>query len=153
MTQVRRVSLPEMLAETGMPALGYSRPQDDEILLVEGLPKGVEREVLGHEAAHISKGQEGPFLGSVLKFAAPIVGGIIGSRGSKSAAKTSANAQREAAALASRDARLSLLTNILMNTPAINTGNAARSQLAGMLGVQSPAVDYAKYSKFFEGGQ
>ena len=81
------------------------------------------------------------------------VGGALGAKGSKKAAKTSANAQREAAALASRDARLSLLTNILMNTPAINTGNAARSQLAGMLGVQSPAVDYAKYSKFFEGGQ
>ena len=78
MTTVTRVSLAEMINETGIPALGYSRPQDDEILLVDGLPKAQEREVLAHEAEHISKGEEGPFLKKLVSAAAPIVGGILG---------------------------------------------------------------------------
>lgn len=141
MTQVKRVSLAEMIGETGMPALGYSRPQADEILLVDGMPKAKENEVLAHEYEHMARGEEGPFLGAI-GGALGIGSALLGSKASKKAGQQSADASRYGADLQNQQFNLSMLANLLMNAPAINTGNAARSQLAGMLGIETPAINY-----------
>ena len=37
------------------------------------------------------------------------------------------------------------LQNLLLNAPTINSGNIARSELMGILGLDSPGVDYGQY--------
>jgi hypothetical protein len=72
MTTVTHVSAKEMKERTGFKhALGYSLPEEDEILVRKGLSKKVKKEVLAHEEEHIANDEEGPFLGS-------IIGGIGG---------------------------------------------------------------------------
>ena len=85
MTTVRYVSKKQMVNETGMDALGYAKPKNALILLRKGLSKKVEQEGRGHEAGHIKKGEEGPFLG----VGAAMLGGslISGYMGSKAAGK------------------------------------------------------------------
>ena len=38
------------------------------------------------------------------------------------------------------------LQNLLLNAPTINSGNIARSELMGILGLDSPGVDYGQYA-------
>lgn len=154
MTTVRRISLADMVNETGMPTLGYSRPQNDEILLVDGLPKSAEKEVLAHEYEHMGKGEEGPFgplAAAGIMGGASILGGIMGGKAAKDAAKTSAQGSREALAENRRQFDLSMLSNILLNAPSINTGNSARSALAAMLGLDVPGIDYSQMAGMFGG--
>jgi hypothetical protein len=70
MTAVTYVSKAEMKKRTGLStALGYSFPEEDEILVRKGLDPEVKKEVLAHEEEHILKGEEGPgffdFLGNI----------------------------------------------------------------------------------------
>lgn len=151
--QVKRVSLAEMLAETGTPALGYSQPQKNRILIQDGLPKSVHNEVMAHEWEHMSRGEEGPFawVPAAIGAVGSIAGGILGSKGAEKAADTSAAASREATAENKRQFNLGLLASLLLNAPAINTGNQARSRYAGLLGLNTPATDYTKMSRYFRG--
>lgn len=66
MTAIKRVTLSEMIKETGMPVMGYANPKKDKIFLLKGLTKDKEKEVLAHEHEHISKNEEGPFWGAVI---------------------------------------------------------------------------------------
>lgn len=79
-------------------------------------------------------------------------GGFLASKGAKSAAKKSAKSQMEAAQLADRQAKISMLQNILLNAPAVNSQNIARSELAGMLGLRTPATDYRKAAQLVSPG-
>ena len=132
-----------MLEETGLPALGYARPQNDEILLVDGLSKAVEKEVLAHEAEHIQRGEEGPLLGSVVSaFAGPVIGGLLGvDDAAGEAAKVSARGSQAALAENRRQFDLATLVNVLLNLPSINAGNIARSQLLSEMGLSTPETD------------
>ena len=88
MTQVKRVSLAEMLEETGTPALGYSKPQKNTIYIRDGMPKGLENEVMAHEYDHMSRGEEGPFDPiSALAVGGSLVSGFLGAKGAKDAAR------------------------------------------------------------------
>jgi hypothetical protein len=81
MTTISRVTAKQMHQKTGLrTALGYALPKEDKILIRKGLPKDLEKEVLGHEEKHIGRGEEGPFLGALLGAGASILGGIFGSR-------------------------------------------------------------------------
>lgn len=96
MTAVRYVSGPEMERRTGMGhALGYAFPDEDEILIRKGLPQDVEREVRAHEAEHIEKGEEGPFLDALIGAGASILGGVLGSNSASKASKAQAKAAQE----------------------------------------------------------
>lgn len=76
MTAVKRLSLEEMIEETGIPnALGYARPDEDEILIREDLDKATEKKVMAHEANHIANDEEGPFIGAIISGVTSMVGG------------------------------------------------------------------------------
>lgn len=95
MTKVVHVSQKEMENKTGFKqALGYSLPEEDTILVRKGLPKKLKKEVLAHEEEHIAKGEEGPWLGSLI--GAGI--GLLGAKKQSDAAKDAARAQSQAAA-------------------------------------------------------
>lgn len=91
MTVVKRVSRNEMIKQTGMDALGYTKPKNHLILVRKGLPKKTEKEVLYHEGEHMKKGEEGPLLGvGAAILGGSVVSGLLGSRAaSKQAAATS----------------------------------------------------------------
>lgn len=61
MTAIRYLNGRDMVARTGMNALGYADPNRGEILIREGLPKDVEMKVRQHEWNHINSGEEGPY--------------------------------------------------------------------------------------------
>lgn len=63
MTVLKRVSEREMIEKVGGNFLGYALPDEDTVYVRKGLPKNLENEVRNHELEHISKGEEGPFLG------------------------------------------------------------------------------------------
>lgn len=75
MTVVKRVSLQEMVKETGLDTLGYAKPKDNVIFLRKGLSKDKEKEVLAHEFDHIKKDEEGPFWGAIISAAGSLLGG------------------------------------------------------------------------------
>lgn len=76
MTKVKRVSLRQMVNETGMAdALGYSKPDKDTILIRKDLPKDLEKTVMAHEADHMQRGEEGPFLGGLISAGLSLFGG------------------------------------------------------------------------------
>jgi len=152
MTEVKRISLVDMIEETGMPALGYSRPQEDEILLVDGLPKPLEKEVMAHEHDHIAAGEEGPFIGALIGAGASLFGAKKAGDAAGDAAAASERGTMAGIAENRRQFDTSTLVNLLMNMPSINTGNVARSQLAGMLGLEVPGVDYGSYAGLFNKG-
>lgn len=170
MTHIKRVSLAEMLEETGMPALGYARPKEDQILLVDGLPKEKEKEILAHEADHIMRGEEGPGgLGNLIGSVAPIVGSFFGPVGTAvgalaggllsdkpggggRAAQTSAGGADAALAENRRQFDLSSLVNVLLNLPSINSGNITRSQLLSDMGISTPATDTGGILDLIGGG-
>ena len=63
MTALTYVTPEVMEARTGFKtALGYAFPKQDEILILKGLSKKVEKKVKQHEEEHILKGEEGPGL-------------------------------------------------------------------------------------------
>ena len=93
MTAVRYVTEVQMERKTGMRgALGYAFPDEDLILLQNGMPKPLEMEVRAHEAEHIRKGEEGPFLGSLIGAGASILGGIMSSNSASRATRAQKNA-------------------------------------------------------------
>jgi hypothetical protein len=148
MTTINRVSLSEMLEETGMPALGYSQPDNDRILVLEGLDRETEKTVLGHEFEHMSKGEEGPFWEVAIPAIASVAGGLLGAKGSKDAAKASERAQMEGIRAQEEATDLGLY----MNLPGINTANVARSTLASLLGLNVPGVSTGGGGQQLTGG-
>ena len=81
MTVLQYVSQGQMEDQTGFrTALGYAFPKEDKILIREGLPKELEKEVKQHEEDHILKGEEGPGLFSS-------IGKIFGGKSKKKGAK------------------------------------------------------------------
>jgi hypothetical protein len=99
MTAIRYVTAQEMERRTGMGrALGYAFPDEDEILIRKGLSEDIEREVRAHEAEHIERGEEGPFLDALLGAGASILGGVLGSKSSSKAAKAQERAAQESIA-------------------------------------------------------
>lgn len=87
--KVEYVSRSRMIDETGMDALGYTQPHKERILIQKGLDKDTEHEVRKHEWDHAKKGEEGPFWG-------PILGGLIGALGARSAADAQAQSTQSA---------------------------------------------------------
>jgi hypothetical protein len=104
MTQIQTISAKEMTRRTGVNnALGYSYPKKDLILLKKGLTGKKKREVLDHEINHLAKGEEGPFLSSLISSGAGLVGSYMGGKSQQKAADAAAAAQREQSALARAD--------------------------------------------------
>lgn len=92
MTQIKHVTEKEMTRRTGVRnALGYTFPDKDLILLRKGLTGAAKREVLDHEMNHLKKGEEGPFIGSVISGALS----IMGSRKQAKAASDASDITRE----------------------------------------------------------
>ena len=147
MTVVKRVSMAEMLLETGMPALGYSQPDKDRILLRKGLPKKKEREVLGHEYEHIAKGEEGPWV-QFIPMAISAGSALLNAKGAKDASKASAESSEAAIA----EQRRQFDTVMGLNQNAMNTGNAARNQLASILGLSVPNDPYTPLGGYGSSG-
>jgi len=86
MTQIQAISAKEMTRRTGCRnALGYSYPKKDLILLRKDLKGKKKREVLDHEINHLSRGEEGPFLGTALSMAGPVLGALGGVMGGDAA--------------------------------------------------------------------
>jgi hypothetical protein len=76
-------------------ALGYTKPDQDLILLRKGLRGEARRKVIEHEVEHLKKGEEGPLLGAALALGA---GSYLSGRESrKGAGAASASAERQAA--------------------------------------------------------
>ena len=91
MTAINYVSQKEMQKKTGLKgALGYSFPGEDKILIRKGLTTAKKKEVLAHEEEHIAKGEEGPFLGTLLTIGSTLLGAGIGADAQKDAARTAA---------------------------------------------------------------
>ncbi len=74
MTQVQHVTAKEMTRRTGIEnCLGYTYPDKDLILLKKGLTGKKKKEVLAHEVNHLRKGEEGPFLGTMMSMGAGLM--------------------------------------------------------------------------------
>jgi len=136
MTVLTRVSQPEMKRRTGFGgALGYALPEEDEILIREDLPKKLEKEVIEHEEEHILKGEEGPFLGSIIGAATSIFGAHQQSKSAKKAAK----AQRKAAQAEIDFAKESRDLARADAAPYREAGYKALDALMSMTGLAAPA--------------
>lgn len=134
MATVKRVSRNKMVEETGMDTLGYTRPQNNMILVRDDLPKSKEKEVLGHEFDHLKNGEEGPFLGAV---AGAVISGIMGQKSAKTQAGAVKEGSREAIAEQRRQYDLSRQDL----APYRQTGTAALNQIAQMYGLASTDTD------------
>lgn len=80
-----------------------------------------------------------PDIGSAIGAGGSIIGGLIGSDASDDAA----DAASQASLAGVRENRRQFDTVLNLQAPAINTGNAARSMLASILGISQPAYSYA----------
>ncbi len=89
MTQIVPVTKKEMVRRTGVDALGYTFPEKDTILIRKTLSGEDKRIVLKHEIDHLEKGEEGPFLLSLL-------GGLVGLAGASMAAGAQSSANQAA---------------------------------------------------------
>jgi len=132
MTAITYVSQKEMKQRTGFGrALGYSLPQEDEILLRKGLTKEKKKEVLAHEEDHIARGEEGPFLGA-------LIGGAISLFGASKSASSSKRAAATAAAGSERDIEFQRESRDLARgdqAPYVAAGQTALSALMDMTGL------------------
>lgn len=92
MTKVVNVSTKEMARRTGLSnALGYAFPDKNTVVLHKALKGKARKAVLQHEMDHISKGEEGPFLGAL----AGIAGGVLSYMGSKKQADAMSSAAQQ----------------------------------------------------------
>ena len=93
MTRVTEVSQKEMARRTGLPtALGYAFPKKNEVLVRRELKGKARKKVLRHEMEHISKKEEGPWIGNVISGAAS----LFGARSQANAAEDAARATERA---------------------------------------------------------
>lgn len=143
MTAIRYVTEGQMLRETGMKALGYAFPDEDEILIRKGLPKEVELEVRAHEAEHIEKGEEGPFLGGLLGVGASLLGGFFGSKSSDKATKAQTQASQDSIAF-QRESRDMALAYQKPYRDASYAATAALMDLTGLSRGGGRAIDIAQ---------
>lgn len=149
MTAVVPVSQKEMKRQTGMGrALGYSLPKEDKILVRKDLPDDLKKEVLAHEEEHITKGEEGPFLGSLIGgvggfllggpagavAGASIGGGLDASRAADKAADTQVDAANQEIAYARETRDLARSDQ----APYISAGHTALQALMDMTGLSAP---------------
>jgi len=147
MTAVVPVSQREMKRQTGMGrALGYSLPKEDKILVRKDLPDDLRKEVLAHEEEHITKGEEGPFLGSLISGVGSFLGGPLGTAaltagsallGSRAADKA-ADAQTDAANQEIAYARETRDLARGDQAPYISAGHTALQALMDMTGLSAP---------------
>jgi hypothetical protein len=146
MTAITYVSQKEMKKRTGLStALGYSLPEEDEILVRKGLDPELKKEVLAHEEEHILKGEEGPGLGSFFKKALnliPVVGPIISTAATLIGGSKSAGAQKDAARTAAAGSERELEFNRESRdlaradqAPYVSAGHTALSALMDMTGL------------------
>ena len=88
MTVISYVTQKEMEDQTGFKhALGYALPEEDKILLRDGLSHEMKKKVLAHEEEHIRKGEEGPWVAAAIAAGSAILSAVSGSKSSKSASK------------------------------------------------------------------
>jgi hypothetical protein len=159
MTAIRYVTAGQMKRRTGMGrALGYAFPESDEILIREGLPKEVEREVRAHEAEHIEKGEEGPFLGALIGAGASLLGGVLGSKSASKASKAQERAAQESIAFQreSRDLALEYqrpyreasysATSALMDLTGLSRGTPS-----GRVGIPRPVKGSSELERILAG--
>lgn len=136
MTVVQYVSQKEMEKQTGFKKpLGYSLPSKNKILIRKGLNKSDERKVKQHEEQHMFKGEEGPaWWVPVIQAVGAIAGGLLSSKGAKSAAATAAGgSERELRFLEeSRDLARS------DQAPYREAGYTALDALMSMTGLKQP---------------
>lgn len=90
-------------------------------------------------------------IGEALGIGGSLLGGLLNAKGGNRAAEISAQGSAAALAENRRQFDLSMLMNLLMNQPAINTGNSARSTLAGLLGLNVPGTNFRSAAKMFDG--
>lgn len=153
MTVLKRVSQKEMKRRTGFgTALGYSLPEKDEILIRKDLPKKVEKEVISHEEEHISKGEEGPFLGALIGIGAKILGSkaggaligagasLLGAKKQAKAAKQGVKAQTQSAADEIAFAKESRDLARRDEAPYREAGYTALDALMSMTGLKVPST-------------
>jgi len=109
MTVISYVTQKEMEDQTGFKhALGYALPEEDKILLRDGLSHEMKKKVLAHEEEHIRKGEEGPWVAAAIAAGTAIYSAVSGSKSSKKAskkAKKGSDAQIEFAREAMEQAR------------------------------------------------
>lgn len=129
MTTVTYVTAKQMAARTGMPtALGYTT-KSGNILIRRGLDKKTERKVRAHEAEHVARGEEGPFLGLIGAIGGSLISGILGKKSSKAAA----NAQTQANMAAIEEQRRQFDAIMEMTAPGREVGNQALNVLGSLL--------------------
>lgn len=130
MSTVTYVTPKQMESRTGMPnALGYAT-RSGNILIRKGLDRKTERKVRKHEAEHVARGEEGPFLGSIVgAIGGSLVSGLLGDRSSRRAA----NAQTGANNAAIAEDRRQFDTILELTEPGRNAGNHALTLLQQIL--------------------
>lgn len=129
MSTVNYVTKREMGRRTGMPnALGYAT-RAGNILIRKGLDKATERRVRAHEADHVERGEEGPFLESLLAVGGSLLSGILGSRSNRRAAQDVVAGNN--AAIAEDRAQFNKILEL--TGPQRDIGNAALNVLASAL--------------------
>ncbi len=132
MTAIDYVSKREMVKKTGADVAGYALPKEDRILIREGLPEDLRKEVVAHEIDHIEKGEEGPFpWPAVIQAGASILGGVIGSKSADKAAGAAEDAARQQIGYA-RETRDLIREDVRPYRDAGYTGLRALMNLTGL---------------------
>jgi hypothetical protein len=80
------------------------------------------------------------------------VGSVYQGSQAEKAGEASAAGSAAAQAQNAQQFEQTQLQNLLLNAPTINSGNIARSELMGILGLDSPGVDYGQYAGLVGGG-
>jgi hypothetical protein len=156
MTAITYVSQKEMKKRTGLStALGYSFPEEDEILVRKGLDPEVKKEVLAHEEEHIEDSTEGPFLPVLAAIGGALGGGgvaagLIGAGATLLGAKKSSNAAKSAArtAAAGSDREIEFLRESrdlarADQAPYRQAGATALDALMSLTGLRAPGAPAA----------
>lgn len=129
MTAIKYVTQEQLKEKTGINCYGYAFHDDNEIWIRDDLPENLSNEVKRHELEHIGKGESGPFWPAVAIAAASVASSVLGDK----AAKRSAQAAKDTAAMQVEESRRQFDTTRADTLPYRQAGEEALSRISSLM--------------------